>query len=186
MFCWSFGTFVFGLLLRFAGFWLEITRKDYWLKCSILPVAQASKLCSSVSCVVPLPKKGESQWPCRKLWVAFLSIEQPVLLWCFFAFLAILALRYITENCNTENATRRPAQAQEVSESLAKTQQPSYRLGKGLQKRGYSYESKAELEREPWRWTPHPVIVSIGDNRDYLRVLLYSYYTTITGWGRSS
>ena len=33
------------------------------------------------------------------------------------------------------------------------------------------------------RWTPHPVIVTIGDNRDYIRVLLYSYYTTITGWG---
>ena len=28
---------------------------------------------------------------------------------------------------------------------------------------------------------PHPVIVTIGDNRDYIRVLLYSYYTT--GWG---
>ena len=33
------------------------------------------------------------------------------------------------------------------------------------------------------RWTPHPVIVTIGDNRDYIRVLLYSYYATITGWG---
>ena len=32
-------------------------------------------------------------------------------------------------------------------------------------------------------WTPHPVIVTIRDNRDYIRVLLYSYYTTITGWG---
>ena len=31
------------------------------------------------------------------------------------------------------------------------------------------------------RWTPHPVIVTIGDNRDYIRVLLYN--TTITGWG---
>ena len=31
------------------------------------------------------------------------------------------------------------------------------------------------------RWTPHPVIVTIGDNRNYVRVLLYSYYTTITG-----
>ena len=30
---------------------------------------------------------------------------------------------------------------------------------------------------------PHPVIVIIRDNRDYIRVLLYSYYTTITGWG---
>ena len=31
--------------------------------------------------------------------------------------------------------------------------------------------------------TPHPVIVTIRDNKDYIRVLLYSYYTTITGWG---
>ena len=35
------------------------------------------------------------------------------------------------------------------------------------------------------RWTPHPVIVTIGDNRDHIRVLLYSYYTTITRWGSS-
>ena len=27
---------------------------------------------------------------------------------------------------------------------------------------------------------PHPVIVTIRDNRDYIRVLLYSYYTNIT------
>ena len=33
------------------------------------------------------------------------------------------------------------------------------------------------------RWTPHPVIVTIRDNKDYIGVLLYSYYTTITGWG---
>ena len=25
--------------------------------------------------------------------------------------------------------------------------------------------------------------MTIRDNRDYMRVLLYSYYTTITGWG---
>ena len=30
---------------------------------------------------------------------------------------------------------------------------------------------------------PHPVIVSIRDNQDYIRVLLYSYCTTIKGWG---
>ena len=34
-----------------------------------------------------------------------------------------------------------------------------------------------------FRWTRHPVIVSIRDNRDYIRVLLYSHYTTFTGWG---
>ena len=34
-----------------------------------------------------------------------------------------------------------------------------------------------------FRWTAHPVIVTMGDNRDYIRVLLYSYCTTITGWG---
>ena len=33
------------------------------------------------------------------------------------------------------------------------------------------------------RWTPHPEIVAIRDNKDYISVLLYSYYTTITGWG---
>ena len=25
--------------------------------------------------------------------------------------------------------------------------------------------------------------MTVRDNRDYIRVLLYSYYTTITGWG---
>ena len=30
---------------------------------------------------------------------------------------------------------------------------------------------------------PHPVIVTIRDHSNYIRVLLYSYYTTITGWG---
>ena len=30
---------------------------------------------------------------------------------------------------------------------------------------------------------PHPVIVTIRDKRDYIKVLLYSYCTTITGWG---
>ena len=34
-----------------------------------------------------------------------------------------------------------------------------------------------------FRWTPHPVIVTSTDNKDYIRVLLYSDYTTITGWG---
>ena len=29
------------------------------------------------------------------------------------------------------------------------------------------------------RWIPHPVIVTIMDNKDYIRVLLYSYYTTL-------
>ena len=38
---------------------------------------------------------------------------------------------------------------------------------------------------KPWvrvtdlRWTPHSVIVTIGDNRDYIGVLLDSYYTTV-------
>ena len=34
-----------------------------------------------------------------------------------------------------------------------------------------------------FRWTPHPVIVTTRENRDHIRVLLYSYYTTITGRG---
>ena len=32
---------------------------------------------------------------------------------------------------------------------------------------------------------PHPVIVTIMDNQDYIRVLTYSYCSTITGWGSS-
>ena len=31
------------------------------------------------------------------------------------------------------------------------------------------------------RWTPHPIILPIRDNKDYIRVLLYSYYTTMGG-----
>ena len=31
--------------------------------------------------------------------------------------------------------------------------------------------------------TPHPVIVTIKDNGNCIRVLLYSYYITIIGWG---
>ena len=27
------------------------------------------------------------------------------------------------------------------------------------------------------------MIVSMRDNKDYIRILVYSYYTTITGWG---
>ena len=30
---------------------------------------------------------------------------------------------------------------------------------------------------------PHPVIVAIRDNKYCIRALLYSYYTTIAGWG---
>ena len=33
-----------------------------------------------------------------------------------------------------------------------------------------------------FRWTP-PSNSAIMENRDYIRVLLYSYDTTITGWG---
>ena len=30
---------------------------------------------------------------------------------------------------------------------------------------------------------PHPVIVTIRDSRDHIKVLYYSYYTTMTGLG---
>ena len=36
------------------------------------------------------------------------------------------------------------------------------------------------------RWTPHPVIVTIRNNKDCISVHLHSYYATITGWGGSS
>ena len=41
----------------------------------------------------------------------------------------------------------------------------------------------ARLKGTDIRWTPHPVIVTIMDYKDHIRVLLYSYYTMITGWG---
>ena len=44
-------------------------------------------------------------------------------------------------------------------------------------------KSKGIIFKLLFRWTPQPVIVTIRNNRDYIRVLLYSYYTTITGWG---
>ena len=34
-----------------------------------------------------------------------------------------------------------------------------------------------------FRRTPHPVTVTVRANKDYMRVLFYSYYTTITRWG---
>ena len=48
------------------------------------------------------------------------------------------------------------------------------------------YTQGGARELVVFRWTPHPVIVTIGDTRDHIRVLLYSYYATITGWGGSS
>ena len=54
------------------------------------------------------------------------------------------------------------------------------KLGAGARGWGRCVFCTAVIE---FRWTPHPVIVTLGDNRDYIRVLLYAYYTTITGWG---
>ena len=34
-----------------------------------------------------------------------------------------------------------------------------------------------------FRWTPHTAIVAIKDNKDCIRVVLFSYYTTIAEWG---
>ena len=45
-----------------------------------------------------------------------------------------------------------------------------------------SYKNSADHE-VCVRWTPHSVIVTVRDDRDYMRVLLYSYFTTITGRG---
>ena len=46
----------------------------------------------------------------------------------------------------------------------------------------------ANLGCHPWcllgkmfRWTLHPVVVAIRDNKDDIRVLLYSYYTRVGG-----
>ena len=57
------------------------------------------------------------------------------------------------------------------------------RMGSG---KSTSALAECSLHAVYFRWTPHPVIVTIMDNKDYFGVLLYSYYTTITGWGGSS
>ena len=41
---------------------------------------------------------------------------------------------------------------------------------------------KKEHSLENLGGPPHPVTVAIRDKKDYIRVLLSSYYTTITGW----
>ena len=46
-----------------------------------------------------------------------------------------------------------------------------------------AYKDYCPFKEGYFRWTPHPVIVTIWDNKEYIRVLLYSNYTTITGWG---
>ena len=33
------------------------------------------------------------------------------------------------------------------------------------------------------RWSPHPVIVTIKDNKDHIRVLLFSHSVSLTGQG---
>ena len=55
--------------------------------------------------------------------------------------------------------------------------------GGGLVIRGLGYLADAELSVSMVGGPPHPVIVTIKDNKEYIRVLLDSYYTTITGWG---
>ena len=52
---------------------------------------------------------------------------------------------------------------------------------KPLRERNEEFEGWGDGEY--FKWTPHPVIVTIRDNKDYIRVLLYSFHTTITGCG---
>ena len=41
----------------------------------------------------------------------------------------------------------------------------------------FSFKGHREHSLE-FRWTPHPVIVTIRDNQDIVRVLVYSHYAT--------
>ena len=45
------------------------------------------------------------------------------------------------------------------------------------------YLLKGDYNCQFARWTPHPVIVSISDTEDNIRVPLCSNSTDITGWG---
>ena len=51
-------------------------------------------------------------------------------------------------------------------------------IGNGKENGSYYLGFRVEIRR-----TPHPVIVAVRDTSNCIRVLLYSYYTTITGWG---
>ena len=48
---------------------------------------------------------------------------------------------------------------------------------------GFRVSRFLRFEEDVLGGPPRPVIVTIRDHGDYIRVLLYSYYTTITGWG---
>ena len=68
------------------------------------------------------------------------------------------------------------------------SQKKGSRKGRNMSARrpsGFRISSSATLASVPKvRCTPpHPVIVTIRDYWDYIRVLLCSNYTTITGWG---
>ena len=55
-------------------------------------------------------------------------------------------------------------------------------LGKVRAARGGGPEAPKQTHMS-YRLGGPPVIVTIRDNKDYNRVLVYSYYSTITGWG---
>ena len=48
---------------------------------------------------------------------------------------------------------------------------------------GFRVEGLGFRVRDASGGPPHPVIVTIRDIKDSIRVLLYSYYATSTGWG---
>ena len=70
------------------------------------------------------------------------------------------------------------SKALEASASSSKLQELDRLLRPGSPQLGFSLISQVFLRR-----TPHPLIVTIRDNKDYIRALFCSYYTTITGWG---
>ena len=61
----------------------------------------------------------------------------------------------------------------------------------GLREAGALWDSKGERKAQELEHgnklggTPNPVIVTIRDKGKYIRVLSYSYYITIAGWGSS-
>ena len=72
-----------------------------------------------------------------------------------------------------------------VPEDLPYWQERSTSLSLTINRQKPSLRDPRPVFRKPYYsgGRPNPVIVAIRDNKNYIRVLLYSYYTTIAGWG---
>ena len=77
--------------------------------------------------------------------------------------------------------TRKPVTGPVISPCVHEPACVNSLLGRGCQWGVGESGPTAEPKYLLFRWTLHPVIVTIGNNRDYIRVLLHSYYYRVGG-----